>query len=129
MSKPNGILAMSPDQYREIDGVVFDLDSFAKHCGPAETSQPDTVPPPEADAIPAPAGILALDPAHYRALDGVVMDQDSYERHCCPPPQQKRKQLPRTVYSPAILSRRAGIPQKTASLLSRGWAAPCPPPK
>ena len=86
MSKPNGILAMSPDQYREIDGVVFDLDSFAKHCGPAETSQPDTIPPPEADAIPAPAGILALDPAHYRALDGVVMDQDSYERHCCPPP-------------------------------------------
>ena len=25
MSKPNGILAMNPEKYREIDGVVFDL--------------------------------------------------------------------------------------------------------
>ena len=27
MAKSNGILAMNPEQYREIDGVVFDLDS------------------------------------------------------------------------------------------------------
>ncbi len=36
MSKPNGILAMNPEKYREIDGVVFDLDSYARHCKPPE---------------------------------------------------------------------------------------------
>lgn len=36
MAKSNGILAMNPEQYREIDGVVFDLDSYAKHCRPVE---------------------------------------------------------------------------------------------
>ena len=34
MSKPNGILAMNPEKYREIDGVVFDPDSYARHCKP-----------------------------------------------------------------------------------------------
>ena len=29
MSKPNGILAMNPEKYREIDGVVFDEASYA----------------------------------------------------------------------------------------------------
>ena len=28
MAKSNGILAMNPEQYREIDGVVFDLDGW-----------------------------------------------------------------------------------------------------
>ena len=36
MAKSNGILAMNREQYREIDGVVFDLDSYAKHCRPVE---------------------------------------------------------------------------------------------
>ena len=34
MSKPNGILAMNPEKYREIDGVVFDEASYARHCQP-----------------------------------------------------------------------------------------------
>ena len=40
MSKPNGILAMNPERYREIDGVVFDLDSYARHCKPASEDPP-----------------------------------------------------------------------------------------
>ena len=32
MSKPNGILAMNPEKYREIDGVVFDEASYAQMC-------------------------------------------------------------------------------------------------
>ncbi|MFQ9126061.1 MAG: hypothetical protein ACLR4Z_03695 [Butyricicoccaceae bacterium] len=34
--KPNGILAMNPEKYREIDGVVFDEASYARHCQPPE---------------------------------------------------------------------------------------------
>lgn len=81
MSKPSGILEMDPEQYREIDGVVFDLDSFARHCQPAEQAPP---PAPEAP-IPSPEGILAMNPEQYREIDGVAMDQDSYERHIHPP--------------------------------------------
>lgn len=80
MPKPSGILEMDPEQYREIDGVVFDLDSFERHCRPAEP-----VPPPEPqEPIPSPEGILAMDPENYRELDGVAMDADSYERHSQP---------------------------------------------
>lgn len=51
MAKSNGILAMNPEQYREIDGVVFDLDSYAKHCRPVEQT-----PEPIFPAAPCPAG-------------------------------------------------------------------------
>ena len=51
MAKSNGILAMNPEQYREIDGVVFDLDSYAKHCRPVEQT-----PEPIFPAAPYPAG-------------------------------------------------------------------------
>lgn len=85
MSKSNGILAMDPSKYREIDGVVFDLDSYAKHCAPPEQEPPAVEEPAPAAPIPAPEGILAMDPEHYRALDGVAMDADSFERHSQPP--------------------------------------------
>ncbi len=85
MSKSNGILAMDPSKYREIDGVVFDLDSYAKHCAPLEQSPPAAEASAPAAPIPAPEGILAMDPEHYRALDGVAMDEDSFERHSHPP--------------------------------------------
>ena len=70
MSKPNGILAMNPERYREIDGVVFDLDSYARHCKPAPEerhSQTDEAP----SAAPAP--VFAVDPypdGWYPAEDG-----------------------------------------------------------
>ena len=56
MSKPNGILAMNPERYREIDGVVFDLDSYARHCKPASEE-----PPSQTDEAPsaAPAPVFA----------------------------------------------------------------------
>ena len=85
MSKSNGILAMDPSKYREIDGVVFDLDSYAKHCAPAEQEPSAAAEPVPAEPIPAPEGILAMDPEHYRALDGVAMDEDSFARHTQPP--------------------------------------------
>ena len=46
MSKPNGILAMNPEKYREIDGVVFDEASYARHCQPKteEAPAPETAP-------------------------------------------------------------------------------------
>ena len=78
MSKPNGILAMNPEKYREIDGVVFDLDSYARHCKPPEQEKKceDT---PKADESPAeapsaaPAPVFAVDPypdGWYPAGDG-----------------------------------------------------------
>lgn len=78
MSKPNGILAMDPEKYREIDGVVFDLDSYARHCKPPEQEKKceDT---PKADESPAeapsaaPAPVFAVDPypdGWYPAEDG-----------------------------------------------------------
>lgn len=70
MSKPNGILAMNPERYREIDGVVFDLDSYARHCKPASEE-----PPSQTDEAPsaAPAPVFAVDPypdGWYPAEDG-----------------------------------------------------------
>ena len=50
---PNNILAMDPEHFREIDGVVFDLDSYARHC--AQPPAPETPSaPPETPAPPAP---------------------------------------------------------------------------
>ena len=68
MSKPNGILAMNPEKYREIDGVVFDLDSYARHCKPPEQDEN----PAEAPSA-APAPVFAVDPypdGWYPAEDG-----------------------------------------------------------
>ena len=39
--KPRSILDLAPGKLREIDGVVLDLDSYAKHCpAPAEAPAP-----------------------------------------------------------------------------------------
>lgn len=78
MSKPNGILAMDPEKYREIDGVVFDLDSYARHCKPPEEEK-KCAPAPETEEnsaekpSAAPAPVFAADPypdGWYPAEDG-----------------------------------------------------------
>lgn len=53
MSKSNGIVAMNPEKYREIDGVVFDLASYERHCQPKEAEAPQSA---------APAPVFAVDP-------------------------------------------------------------------
>lgn len=73
MAKSNGILSMDPEHCRELDGVVFDLDSFARHCQPAEEApaEPEQNAAPVQDAAPAP--VFAVDPRHdgwYPAEDG-----------------------------------------------------------
>ena len=78
MSKPNGILAMNPEKYREIDGVVFDLDSYARHCKPPEQEKkcedtPKTDENPAEAPSAAPAPVFAVDPypdGWYPAEDG-----------------------------------------------------------
>lgn len=85
MSGENEILAWDPDRLREIDGVVFDLDSYARNCVPPAPQGSDHADHP---SIPVPEGILAMDPAHYRAIDGVAMDEESYARHCAAPAVQ-----------------------------------------
>ncbi len=65
MSKPNGIVAMNPEKYREIDGVVFDEASYARHCQPEEPETPVPATAPEANELPqsaAPAPVFAVDP-------------------------------------------------------------------
>lgn len=69
MSEANGILALNPDGFREIDGVVFDLDSYARHCKPPEPE----VPAEEVVSSTAPAPVFAADPVHvgwYAAEEG-----------------------------------------------------------
>ena len=51
MSKPNGILAMNPEKYREIDGVVFDEASYARHCQPKTEEAPSPETAPEASGV------------------------------------------------------------------------------
>lgn len=71
MALPNGILAMNPDKYREMDGVVFDLNSYARHCQPSEPEVPADEPAVQAAAAPAP--VFAVDPYHagwYEAEEG-----------------------------------------------------------
>ena len=42
-TKKNRILQLDPSHFRELDGVVFDLESFARHCAPHSTQ---AAPPP-----------------------------------------------------------------------------------
>lgn len=65
MSKPNGILTMNPEKYREIDGVVFDEASYARHCQPKNEEAPSHETAPEASEpaqSAAPAPVFAVDP-------------------------------------------------------------------
>lgn len=53
--RKNRIVEMDPEHLREIDGVVFDLDSFARHCAPHPTNRPVPASIPEpADAPSVP---------------------------------------------------------------------------
>ncbi|MFR4972228.1 MAG: hypothetical protein ACLUB2_01890 [Butyricicoccus pullicaecorum] len=76
--KRNRILELDPEHFREVDGVVFDLDSFARHCAPhpaphkptqttqAAEPQVQTAQPSdgfsETGAMPAP--VFFCDPVH-----------------------------------------------------------------
>lgn len=84
LPNPNKILAMDPEHLREIDGVVFDLDSYARHCAPQPAPEPaaepqalacpaPAAPPAAADCQPAapaapapaaPAAVFAVEPQH-----------------------------------------------------------------
>lgn len=66
----NGILAMSTDELYEVDGVVFDADSYARylqHCKPdpaPEEAPADQPEPPPAEPQPAPSMTFYTDPQH-----------------------------------------------------------------
>lgn len=67
---PTGILAMDPKGFREIDGVVLDLESYEKHRNPPaepvlppRDEPPSPAPPVSTEAPPA-AGVFAADPVH-----------------------------------------------------------------
>lgn len=65
-AKKNGILALDPTHYREIDGVVFDLDSYARHCDSAPVQDKPCV------QAPSPAPVFPTDPIHvgwYESAD------------------------------------------------------------
>lgn len=50
--KRNRILELDPEHFREVDGVVFDLDSFARHCAPHPAPHTPTQTVPAAPAAP-----------------------------------------------------------------------------
>lgn len=55
-SRPSsGILALDPVHYREIDGVVFDLDSYERHRSPMDEPAPAAAPE---------HGVFLADPQH-----------------------------------------------------------------
>lgn len=75
--RPAGILAMNPEGFREIDGVVLDLESYAKHCAPPQEQAPAPAPAPSMpqdgpapESAPAPQqeapapGVFLSDPVH-----------------------------------------------------------------
>ena len=65
--KKNRIVELDPEHLREVDGVVFDLDSFARHCaphpGPASPA-PQAATPVPPDDTGAPAPVFLCDPVH-----------------------------------------------------------------
>lgn len=67
MTKENPIIAMQPDKLRENGGIVFDLDSFARHCATAPPAAPVADMPAPPDAPPtqdAPQGVFPVQPVH-----------------------------------------------------------------
>lgn len=63
----NKILAMDREHLREIDGVVLDLDSYARHTAPEQPAQPPAASPAPAPAAPAPASpapVFLVEPQH-----------------------------------------------------------------
>lgn len=76
MSTPNKILELDKEHLREIDGVVLDEDSYARHAAPPEAPAPsapalptEEAPEPaapQAEEVPsaAPAPVFVVDPVH-----------------------------------------------------------------
>ena len=74
--KKNRIVELDPEHLREVDGVVFDLDSFARHCAPHPAPCPPAPAPTEpavaesapsepiAESSPGPAPVFLCDPVH-----------------------------------------------------------------
>ena len=70
---PNKILAMDPEHLREIDGVVLDLDSYARHLEAPQAPEPlsqeskasePSPPKPAVSGSAAPAPVFAAEPQH-----------------------------------------------------------------
>ena len=68
---PNKILAMDPEHLREIDGVVLDLDSYARHLEAPQAPEPlsqeskasePSPPKPAVSESAAPAPVFAAEP-------------------------------------------------------------------
>lgn len=68
--KKNRIVELDPEHFREVDGVVFDLDSFARHCAPHATPAPAQ--PAVSESAPSePTTEPSLDPAPVFFCDPV----------------------------------------------------------
>lgn len=61
--KPRSILDLEPGKLREIDGVVLDLDSFAKHFAPPAPPQHAPLDSPADAHVDSPAIFPAISPA------------------------------------------------------------------
>ena len=51
---------MDPENYREIDGVAMDADSYERHSQPPAGEE--SPPPAQEEAAPQPMGVFAVDP-------------------------------------------------------------------
>lgn len=61
-TKRNRILELDPEHFRELDGVIFDEESFTRHCAPHP--MPQAEPTPEAISTPMPQAVFDLSPVH-----------------------------------------------------------------
>ncbi len=60
----NPILALDPVHFRELDGVVFDEDSFTRHCAPHKKPQTTTPEVFSAPTLPIPQAVFDFPPVH-----------------------------------------------------------------
>lgn len=89
--RKNRIVEMDPAHLREIDGVVFDLDSFARHCAPHPTNRPAPAPIPE----PADAPSVPPEPQIEAACASVP---DPAQETAPTVPQEARQAAPAPVF-------------------------------
>lgn len=61
-TKKNRILQLDPVHFRELDGVVFDLESFARHCAPHQTETPQEKLLDTPQNVSAPQPVYTLKP-------------------------------------------------------------------
>lgn len=97
LPETNKILEMDKEHLREIDGVVMDLDSYARHIAvtPPETPPQTSIPQPTASEQPcspapenntaasppenhAPAPVFAMDPVHIGWYESPILEKVSY---------------------------------------------------